>query len=101
MQSVNSKVNKTLGLTWNILMLISVIMLYIQIHIVCNLAYDILLGRPFDIVLDSIVCNFSNKDQTITIHDPNTSETTTVLTFLHGTHLHTTHMSLDFCDLRI
>ena len=101
MQSANGEVNETLGLTWNVPMLVGVIMLYIQIHIVCNLAYDVLLGRPFDIVSESIVHNHSNKEQTITIHDLNTGETTAVPTFTHGMHLHTTCLSPDFCNLRI
>ena len=61
-QSVNSKVDEMLGLTQNILMLIGVITLYVQVHIVCNPAYNILLGRLFNIVSESIVCNFSNED---------------------------------------
>ena len=100
MQSVNGEVNETLGLTQNVLMLVGVIMLYVQIHIVHNLAYNVLLGRLFDIVSESIVHNYSNE-QTITIHDLNTGKTAMVLTFVHGTHPHTACPSPDFCDSRI
>ena len=48
------------------------IMLYVQIHIIRSPAYDILLGRPFDVLTESVVRNFTNEDQTITIFDPNT-----------------------------
>jgi hypothetical protein len=44
MQSVNGEVNQSLGLARNIPMQISNITLYVQIHIIHNLAYDILLG---------------------------------------------------------
>jgi hypothetical protein len=44
MQSANGKVNQLLGLARNIPMQISDITLNIQIHIICNPAYDILLG---------------------------------------------------------
>ena len=101
MQSTSSEVNETLSLAQNIPMLIGEIMLYGQIHIVCNLAYDILLGRPFDIVLECIVHNFSNEDQTITIHNLNTGETATVLMFVDGCHPCNAHLGLDFCDFRI
>ena len=101
MQSMNNEVNEMLGLSQNVPMLIGVITLYIHIHIVCNLVYDILLGRPFDIVSESIVHNFSNEDQTITIHGLNTGKTTMVPMFTCGTHPHTAHLSPDFCNSRI
>ena len=49
MQLANCEVDKTLGLTRNVPILIGDITLYIQFHIVQNPAYDVLLGRPFDI----------------------------------------------------
>ena len=81
MQSANSEIDETLGLTWNIPIQISKIMLYLQFYIVRNPAYDILLGRPFDILVESIICNFENKSQMVTIYDPNTGKTAMVLTF--------------------
>ena len=71
MQSANSEVNRSLGLVCNVPIQISDITLYVQIHVIRNPAYDILLGRPFDILTESVVHNFANKDQTITIRDPN------------------------------
>ena len=44
MQSANHEVDKTLGLTCNVLILIGDIMLYVQFHIVRNPAYNVLLG---------------------------------------------------------
>ena len=84
MQSANLEVDETLGLTQNMLILIGDITLYVQFHIVRNPAYDVLLGRPFDIL--SIVWNYSNEDQTITIHDLNSGRIATVPTFPRGTH---------------
>ena len=73
MQSANCEVDETLGLAHNVPILIRDIMLYIQFHIVRNPAYDVLLGRPFDILVESIVWNYSNEDQTITIQTPEES----------------------------
>ena len=101
MQSANREVDKTLGLAHNMLILVRDIMLYIQFHIVRNLAYDILLGRPFDILVESIVWNYSNEDQTITIHDLNSRRIAMVPTFPRGTPPQTTRPSPDFCDSRI
>ena len=101
MQLANREVDETLGLTHNVPILIGDITLYIQFHIVRNPAYDVLLGRPFDILVESIVQNYSNEDQTIMIHNLNSGRIATVPTFPCGTHLRTTCLSPDFCDLTI
>ena len=81
MQSANCEVDKTLGLAHNVLILVRDITLYVQFHIIHNPAYDILLGQPFDILVESIVQNYSNEDQMITIHDPNSRRIAMVPTF--------------------
>ena len=86
MQSANHEVDETLGLARNVPILIGDITLYVQFHIVWNPAYNVLLGRPFNILVKSIVWNYSNEDQTIMIHDPNSGRITTVPTFPLGTH---------------
>ena len=86
MQSANREVDKTLGLAWNVPILVGDITLYVQFHIVRNLAYGVLLGQPFNILVESIVRNYSNEDQTIMIHDPNSGRIATVPTFPRGTH---------------
>ena len=84
MQSANGEVDQSLGLTWNVPMHIDNIMVYDQIHIIHSPAYDILLGQPFDILMESIVHNFTNEDQTITIFNPNTRRRATVPTSPRG-----------------
>jgi hypothetical protein len=74
MVSANGGVDQSLGLTHNISFLVSNIMLYLQVHILCLPVSDILLGRPFDILTQSVVCNYCNKNQTITIKDPNSGK---------------------------
>ena len=86
MQSANCEVDETLGLARKVPILIGDITLYVQFHIVCNPAYDILLGRPFDILVKSIVWNYSNEDQAIMIHNPNSGRIAMVPTFPCGTH---------------
>ncbi|KAJ7101247.1 hypothetical protein B0H15DRAFT_769685 [Mycena belliarum] len=54
------------------------------VHVVRSPAYDILLGRPFDVLTESVVRNFSNENQTITICDPNTGKVATVPTVPRG-----------------
>ena len=96
MQSANREVDKKLGLTCNVLILIRDIMLYVQFHIIRNPMYDVLLSWPFNLLVKSIIQNYSNEDQTIIIHNPNSRRIMTVPTFLH-----TICPSLDFSNLRI
>ncbi|KAJ7077381.1 hypothetical protein B0H15DRAFT_955076 [Mycena belliarum] len=84
MQSATGSVSPSLGLARNVPFRIGDITLYLQVHIVRNPAYDVLLGRPFDVLTQSIVRNFANEDQTITICDPNTGKLATVPTVPRG-----------------
>jgi hypothetical protein len=72
MQSANDGVDQSLGLSRNVPCKINTITLYLQIHIIWSPAYDILLGRPFDVLTELTVNIFPNEDQTITIINPNT-----------------------------
>ena len=72
MQSANGTCNLSLGLARNVPFLIETITFYLQVHIVRSVAFDVLLGQPFNILTKSIICNFSDEDQTLTIKDPNT-----------------------------
>ena len=84
MQSANGNTDWSLGLARNVPFAIGSITLYMQVHIISSPAYDVLLGRPFDILTESIVRNFANEDQTITITDPNTGQRYTIPTFPRG-----------------
>jgi hypothetical protein len=84
MQSANGEVDQSLGLARNVPLQIGEITLYVQIHVIRNPAYDILLGRPFDILTESVVRNFANEDQTLTIRDPNSGRRATIPTMPRG-----------------
>jgi gag-polyprotein putative aspartyl protease len=72
MVSANGGVNQSLGLARNIPFVVGEITLYLQVHVLRAPAYDILLGRPFDVLTQSVVHNFADENQTVTILDPNT-----------------------------
>jgi hypothetical protein len=78
MQSANGGIDETLGLAQNIPCNLGSIVLYMQFHIIRDPAYDILLGRPFDVLTESVVRHYRNEAQTITIWDPNSTRTTTI-----------------------
>jgi hypothetical protein len=80
MQSANGELDQSLGLSRNVPFQIGTITMYLQVHVISSPAYDVLLGRPFDVLTESVVRNFANEDQTITIQDPNTGRRVTVPT---------------------
>ena len=80
MQSANGEVDPTLGLARNVPFRLGDITLYFQVHVVRQAAYDLLMGRPFDVLTASIVRNYNNAEQTVTIHCPNTGRVTTIPT---------------------
>ena len=84
MQLANGTTDWFLGLARNVPFAIGSITLYMQVHIIRSPAYDVLLGRPFDILTESIVKNYSNEEQTITITDPNSGQRYTIPTFPRG-----------------
>ena len=85
MQSANKQTERTLGLAKNVPFLFGDITVYLQLHIIRDPAYDILLGRPFDVLTESVVKNTADGGQTITITDPNTGKRCTLPTFARGT----------------
>jgi hypothetical protein len=49
-------------------------------HVIREAAYDVLLGRPFDVLTESVVRNYEDEHQTITIRDPNSGKIVTIPT---------------------
>ncbi len=84
MQSANGSIDQSLGLAKNVPFKIVGINIYMQVHVLRKPAYDILFGRPFDVLTESIVRNYGNEDQTITLHDPNTGQAATIPTIPRG-----------------
>ncbi len=84
MQSANKQVEKSLSIAKNVPFLFGDIMVYLQVHIICNPAYNVLLGRPFDVLTSSTVYNNTDGGQVIKIKDPNSLQSAMVPTFPHG-----------------
>ncbi|KNZ78068.1 hypothetical protein J132_02360 [Termitomyces sp. J132] len=84
MQSANGTMDRSLGLARNVPCTIGDVTIYLQIHVLRSPAYDILLGRPFDILTRSTVNTISDIETTITITDPNTGLRRTIPTFPRG-----------------
>lgn len=84
MQSANGTIEPTLGLSRNVPFLFDHLTVYLQVHIVRNAAYKVLLGRPFDLLTQSVISNSSDGDQLITLTDPNTNKRCVVPTYERG-----------------
>jgi hypothetical protein len=84
MESANRSLESTLGLARNIPFSCGKIIVYLQVHIMSNPAYKVLLGRPFDIVTESLVKNDKDGGQTLTLTDPNSGERCIMATYERG-----------------
>jgi hypothetical protein len=80
LQSANGEMDFTLGIAKDVPFRFGEITVFLQAHIVPSPAYDILLGRPFDVLTQATVRNFLSGDQHYTITDPNTHKTITIPT---------------------
>lgn len=84
MQSANGSMNDSLGMARDVAFRFGDITVYLQVHILRNPAYDVLLGRPFDTLTESVVKNFRNSSTSITITCPNTGRKSTIPTRERG-----------------
>ncbi|KNZ81498.1 hypothetical protein J132_00464, partial [Termitomyces sp. J132] len=82
------------GLACNIPCTIGDITVYLQIHVLQSLTYDILLGQPFNVLTRSVVNMLSNVETTITITDPNASMQQTIPTFPCGKSKRNNHQNV-------
>lgn len=84
LQSANGTRDLSLGIVENLELEIGGMKLYVQAHVIRDAAYDILLGRPFDVLTASTVENHRDATQDITLHDPNSDKTAKIHTQPRG-----------------
>ncbi|KAE9382963.1 hypothetical protein BT96DRAFT_844828 [Gymnopus androsaceus JB14] len=80
LQSANGKMDGTLGVAKDVPFWFGNIISFLQVHIVEPPAYDVLLGRPFEILTQARIQNFLSSDQHYTLTDPNTDKVVTIPT---------------------
>ena len=86
MESANGSVERSAGLAKNVPFCFGSIILLLQVHIINQPAYKILLGRPFEVVTQAITDTCSNGESTLTLTDPNSGARLVVPTFERGKH---------------
>ena len=84
MESAKKALEQTLGLAKNVPLIFGHIIVYLQVHIIREPAYKVLLGGPFDSVTESLVKNKKNGSQTLTLTDSNTGERVAMNTYERG-----------------
>jgi hypothetical protein len=84
MESATNHVEQTLGLAKNVCFRIGGINVYLQVHILDDPPYGILLGRPFDALTTSIIKTAADGSSEITLTDPNTKQSIVVPTYKRG-----------------
>jgi hypothetical protein len=81
MQSMNGEVDLSLRLARNMPFQISKLTLYLQVHVIWQAAYNVLLGQPLNVLMASVIYNFCNEDQIFTLHCLNSKFMTTIPIF--------------------
>jgi hypothetical protein len=80
MQSANGQLEKSMGLARNVPFRWGELKIYLQVHVIRNPAYKVLLGRPFDVLTKSRT-DHDDGNQLLTLTDPNTGTAWTVPTY--------------------
>jgi hypothetical protein len=84
MQSANGGLNRTLGMATNVPFRFGDITIYLQVHVIENCPYEVLVGRPFDVLCETEIKNTRQGYQSITLSDPNSRERCTIWTYPRG-----------------
>ena len=84
MESASGHVDRTLGLARNVIFRMGHLDIALQVHILEDPPYRILLGRPFDTFTSSKIDNSNDGHTVITLTDPNTKETCVIPTYKRG-----------------
>jgi len=85
MESANKSMEESVGMARNVQFRWGALTVYLQVHIIRNPAYKVLLGRPFDLLTKSQIENSPDGSQIVTITDPNSGKKCAIPTFNRGT----------------
>ena len=80
MKSANNTTERSLGLVPRLKLRFGLVEMVVQVHIMDNAPFDILLGRPFFRAGQCCTFDFANGEQHITLTDPATGREVTIPT---------------------
>jgi hypothetical protein len=84
MESASSHVERTLGVARNVCFEIGGLKLYLQVHILENPPYRVLLGKPFETLGSTVIQTYEDGSSEVVIKDPNTKRIAVVPTYERG-----------------
>ncbi|KAF6742137.1 hypothetical protein DFP72DRAFT_831236, partial [Ephemerocybe angulata] len=74
MEAANRSQNDSMGLLQNLKVRFGDMDLYLQVQVMENASYDVLLGRPFHSLTRAIIHHEMDGDASVVIHDPNSTK---------------------------
>jgi hypothetical protein len=78
MEATNSTITEMHGHLHNICFTFDDTDIYLQVQVMLNATYNIFLGHLFYALMECIIKDFANRDQHLTITDPNTQQCITI-----------------------
>jgi len=84
MQSANGSLSRTCRLARNVLFTLGGVTVLLQVHVIDAAPYTVLLGRPFDTIMESRIVNDKEGNQTVCIICPNTGTQVAILIYKRG-----------------
>jgi hypothetical protein len=81
MESANNTRNHTLGLVQNVRLTLGSILLSLQIQVIKDAPFEVLLGQPFFALSSCITEDSTDGESYITIRNPNTGECAKFITY--------------------
>jgi hypothetical protein len=84
MESASNHVEQTLGVARNVAFEIGGMKLYLQVHILENPPYRVLLGKPFETLASTVIQTYADGSSEVVIKDPNTKRVAVVPTYERG-----------------
>ena len=84
MQSANGSLSRTCGLARNVPFTLGGVTVLLQVHIMEEASYTVLMGHPFDSITESKIINDREGNQTVCITCPNTGTMVTIPTYKRG-----------------
>ncbi|KZT53331.1 hypothetical protein CALCODRAFT_404596, partial [Calocera cornea HHB12733] len=80
MESANGSVDELIGVIHNLPVTIDDMVFYVQAYVLDNPPFDVLLGRPFQVLSSCKTTDFADGSQMVELTCPNTSMTRQIYT---------------------
>ena len=84
MESASNHVEQTLGVARNVAFDVGGLRLFLQVHVLENPPYRVLLGRPFETLGATVIQTYEDGSSEVVIKDPNTKRVAVVPTYERG-----------------